>query len=113
MAEAPTIGRVIFNQMRRDPAEVRAVRVREDDPLHVARALPERADRREHLAAVAGEQRVDERELAGALHEEGADPPALRAAEAVDARDELPHPRTRFQGANALSRPSSAGATSG
>ena len=51
--------------------------------------------------------------LAGTLDEEGANAPALSAAEAMDARDELPHTRTRRQGAKALSTPASAGATSG
>ena len=98
---------------RRDAPEMGAVRVREHDPLHVTRRVTQRAHRREHLAGVVREQRVDERQLADALDEEGADAPALGAAEAVDARNELPHARTRRQGANALSTPSSAGATSG
>ena len=89
------------------------MRVREHDPLQVARLAAEPADRVEHAARVVLEERVDERQLAVRVEQERADAAALLAAEHVDARRELPHALTRRQGAKAFSTPRSAGSSSG
>ena len=87
--------------------------VGEDDPLQVARAPAEPPDRVEDTGAVGFEERVDERQLAARLQQEGANAAALRPAETVDSLRELPHAPTRVQGANAFSTPRSAGSSSG
>src|SRR4051794_35299565 len=95
---------------------MRAMCVRDRDPLQVPRALPELPDRVEHQPAVALEQRVDERELAAVVEEERVDVTALPVAEAVDAGPYLSHdlaPAARFHGANGFATPSRAGSSSG
>jgi hypothetical protein len=107
-------------------AEVRTVCVGDRDPLDVARRPSEALQRIEDEARVALEERVDERELAAGLEQEGVDMPALAVAEAVDAGGQLLHAvtvvaglgaaadtATRFQGANGFATPSSDGASSG
>ena len=87
------------------------------DPLQVADAAPEPADRFEDEACVVLEQGVDEGELACVLDQDGSDVPALGRAEAVGAWSELSQAEasepTTFQGANGFLTPSSAVVSSG
>jgi len=78
-----------------DAAEVRAMRVRDCDPLQVLRASAEVPNRGEDERGVGFEQRVNERELAAIIDQEGADMTALAVAEAVDAGGELSHTPSR------------------
>lgn len=95
---------------------MRAVAVRDRDPLEVARTAAERADGLEHEPRVALEEGVYERELSAVVEEEGVHVAALAVAEAVDPRRELGHGAVapaRCQGANGFATPCSAGSSSG
>ena len=86
----------------------------EQDPLDVALAATEAAERVADQPRVVLEQRVDEDQLAAAaVDEERADASALLVAQAVNPFRELPHADTRFQGANAFETPRSAGSSCG
>ena len=102
---------------RGEPAEVRAVPVRDGDPLQVARVTAESFDRVEHEPRVTLEQGVDQRQLVAVLDQERVDVPALAVAEAMDAGRELFHGEpaapARCQGANGFATPRSAGSSSG
>src|SRR4051794_17527203 len=92
---------------------MRAVRMGERDSLQVARAASEAADRLEHEAGVALEERVDEGQLAPVVDKERVDVPALSVPEAVDAGSELLHERASCHGANGFLTPRSADSSSG
>src|SRR5215813_9382435 len=95
---------------------MRAMAVGDRDALQIPRLATQRVDCREREPRVALEQRVDERQLARVVEEEGVDVPSLAVTEAVDPRRELRHGAVapaRFQGANGFATPCNAGSSSG
>src|SRR5262249_10331481 len=109
------------------PAEMRAMAMGDHDPLDVARRTSQALQGVEDEAGVALEERVDERELATRLEQEGMDVAAPAVPEAVDAGGEVApavavaaavcaawvDAATRFQGANGFPTPASDGKSSG
>ena len=72
------------------PAQVRAVRVRDHDVAQLVRPTAERGSRLQHEPGVALEERVDERQLVAVVDEERPHAAALLVAEGVHAGHELP-----------------------
>ena len=68
-----------------EPAQVRAVTVRERDALEVRRRAAEPLDLGEHQAPVGLVEGVDEEEVGTVLDQEGTHPAALLAADRMDA----------------------------
>src|SRR5215208_1209828 len=98
---------------RRSASEVRPVPVGDRDPLQLGPAPAELRERLQDDASVRVPERVDERQLAAALDEEGVDVTALLLAERPEAGCQLLQAVTRRHGPNPFSTPRSAGPSDG
>lgn len=74
---------------RRQTADVRPVRVREDNVLQIGNLAAQLLDRPHDLCAVAVVERVDQRERSVIVQQVGVNAPGLALAQRIDALDDL------------------------